>query len=185
MLRVALLNDQGQYVKASGLREERMIARCKRSFEDAGWTFTPRCLLTNPQKEIDGYATKESEACILQLKSALRPQSPWEVYKRNKELIEGIHHTSEVLHRVGQGAVGFVITDGYEGDYATWKESLNTGIAVGTLEDLSLITKNPTGAFRVLAERAGINGSTASEALPERNVSLCGWTMRMLDEPKP
>jgi hypothetical protein len=185
MLRVALLNDQEQYEKVSGLREERMIAICKRAFEQVGWKFTPRYFLTNPKREIDGHATKESETCIVQLKSMLRPQSPWEVYKRNTHVIEGIRHTSEVLHRVGQGAVGFVITDGYEGDYATWRASLDTGVAVGTLEDLDLITRNPKGAFKVLAERAGINEAVASQAIPERSVSLCGWTVRVLDEPKP
>ncbi|MGP8175256.1 MAG: hypothetical protein ACLP7O_12015 [Terracidiphilus sp.] len=185
MLRTAVLNDPGQYEKVSGLREERMIAICKKSFEEAGWTFTPHFLLTNPPKEIDVYATKESETCIVQLKSTLRPQSPWEVYKRNADVIEGINHTSEVLHRFDKGAMGIVITDGYEGDYATWRESLATGVAVATLDDLDLITKNQKGAFKVLAERAGIDGKPTSEGLPERSVSLCGWTIRMLDEPKP
>jgi len=183
MLRVAVINDPGQYEKVSGLREERMIEICKKAFSEAGWAFTPHYHLVNPLREIDGYATRGTETCILQLKSTLRPQSPWEVYKRNTDVIEGIAHTSEMLHRVGQGAVGIVITDGYEGDYATWKESLATGVAVGTLADLDWIAKSPQGAFTVLAERAGIVGDSAAQSLPERSMPLCGWSLRILDEP--
>jgi hypothetical protein len=77
-----------------------------------------------------------------------------------------------------------VITDGYEGDYATWRESLATGVAVATLTDLDWIAKNPQGAFKVLSERAGIAEGSAPQNLPERAMTLCGWTLRILDEPK-
>jgi hypothetical protein len=77
MLRVALLNDPNQYEKVSGLREARMIEVCRKAFSEAGWSFTPHYLLANPAREIDGYATRGSETCIVQLKSTLRPQSPW------------------------------------------------------------------------------------------------------------
>jgi hypothetical protein len=185
MLRAAVLNDPGQYEKVSGLREERMIAICKKAFEEAGWTFTPHHRLANPPKEIDGYATRGSETCILQLKSTIRPQSPWEVYKRNTDVIKGIAHTAEVLPRVGEAVRGIVITDGYEGDYATWNESIATGVPVATLEDLDWIAKNPQEAFKALAERAGIQENAAPNGLPERTMALCGWTIRLLDEPKP
>jgi hypothetical protein len=184
MLRVAVLNDPGQYEKVSGLREERMIEMCKKAFSEAGWTFTPHYRLANPAREIDGYATKGAETCIVQLKSTLRPQSPWEVYKRNTDVIEGITHTAEIVKRIGQGTTGIVITDGYEGDYATWKESLATGVAVATLADLNWIVKEPPDALKMLAERTGIGGDSASQRLPERSMSLCGWTLRILDEPK-
>ena len=97
MLRSAVLNDPGQYEKVSGLREERMIAICRKAFEEAGWTFTPHRILANPAREIDGYATRGAETCIVQLKSTLRPQSPWEVHKRNSDVIDGITHTAEVV----------------------------------------------------------------------------------------
>jgi hypothetical protein len=184
MLRAAVINDPGQYEKVSGLREERMIELCRKAFSEAGWAFTPHYHLVNPPKEIDGYATRGTETCILQLKSTLRPQSPWEVYKRNTDVLEGIRHTSQVLPRFGQGAVGIVITDGYEGDYATWKESLATGVPVATLADLDWVAKNPQEAFKALAERAGIVEGRAAQNLPERTVALCGWTLRILDEPK-
>jgi hypothetical protein len=185
MLRAAVLNDSAQYEKVSGLREERMIKICQKAFSDVGWTFTPHHHLTNPPKEIDGYATKGNEICIVQLKSTIRPQSPWEVYKRNTDVIEGITHTAEVVRRVGEAATGIVITDGYEGDYATWKESLATGIPVASLKDLDWIAKNPQSAFKILAERAGIEGDSTPEPLAERSASLCGWTLRILDESKP
>lgn len=184
MLRAAVINDPGQYEKVSGLREERMIELCRKAFSEAGWAFVPHYRLVDPPKEIDGHAAKGTEICILQLKSTLRPQSPWEVYKRNTDVIEGIRHTSEVLPRFGQGTVGIVITDGYEGDYATWKESLATGVAVATLADLDWIAKNPQGALKVLAERAGIVEGAAAQNLPERTMTLCGWTLRILDEPQ-
>jgi hypothetical protein len=131
MLRAAVLNDPAQYEKVSGLREERMIELCKKAFLEEGWTFTPHYRLTNPAREIDGYATKGADICIVQLKSTIRPQSPWEVYKRNTDVIDGISHTAEVVRRLGEAATGIVITDGYEGDYATWKESLATGYPRG------------------------------------------------------
>lgn len=185
MLRAAVLHDPGQYEKVSGLREERMIAICKTAFEAAGWTFTPHYHLTNPPREIDGYAARDAETCIVQLKSTLRPQSPWEVYKRNTDVIEGITHTTEVVRRLGERTTGIVISDGYEGDYATWKESLATGVSVGTLDDVDWIAKDPSGAFKILAERAGIHEQAPPDELAERGFTLCGWTLRLLDQSKP
>jgi hypothetical protein len=184
MLRAAVLNDPVQYERVSGLREERMIALCKKAFEHAGWTFTAHYHLSDPPKELDGYATKGSEICIVQLKSTLRPQSPWEVYKRNADVIDGINHTAGIVERIGT-AVGIVITDGYEGDYATWKESLATGIPVATLNDLEWIAKDPRAAFDALAERAGIEGAPSPEEVPERSIDLCGWKLILLDRAKP
>ena len=41
------------------------------------------------------------------------------------------------------------------------------------------------GAFKTLAERAGIQGEAPPEELPERSVELCGWTFRLVDQSKP
>lgn len=184
MLRAAVLHDPAQYEKVSGLREDRMIARCKAAFEAAGWTFTPRHMLSNPPREIDGYARRATETCIVQLKSTLRPQSSWEVYKRNNDIIDGIAHTAEVVRRFGEGTTGIVITDGYEGDYATWKKSLATGVPVATLEDVDWIARDLRDAFKSLARRAGIEEQAPPEELPERSFTLCGWTLRLLDRAK-
>ena len=118
-----------------------MIAVCKKAFESKNWVFTPHYLLSNPDREIDGYVTRSSEILIVQLKSTLRPQSPWEVLKRNTDVIEGICHTADIVGRIGSSAKGIVITDGYAGDYITWQESIKTGIPVATLDDLALITE--------------------------------------------
>ena len=39
--------------------------------------------------------------------------------------------------------------------------------------------------IKILAERAGIVEGSAPENLAERSMNLCGWTLRILDEPKP
>lgn len=185
MLRVAVLVDQDQYDKVSGLREERMVAQCRPAFEALGWHVQPHFHLSDPEREIDVYAAKSSQDLVIQLKSTLRPHSPWEVYKRNLDVLTGINHTAEVLPRLRKAALGFVVTDGYEGDYATWARSLETCVPVATLRDLGMIAGNPDGAFQILKERAGITGRPDSTPVPERNAELCGWRIRLLDTPKP
>jgi hypothetical protein len=97
-------------------------------------------------------------------------------------VIEGITHTAEVVRRLGQASTGIVVTDGYEGDYATWKESLATAVPVATLNDIAWIANNPRGAFKALAERAGIQQQATAEQLPERTFTLGGWTITLLDQ---
>ena len=122
---------------------------------------------------------------MIQLKSTLRPQSPWEVYKRNNDVLDGINHTTGALPRFREGALGFVVTDGYAGDYATWARSLETNVPVATLQDLELIARNPGGALQTLKEKAGIEGRPTSEPVPEREADLCGWKIRLLDAALP
>jgi hypothetical protein len=185
MLRVAVLIDREQYDKVSGLREERMVARCEAAFRAMGWSFQPHFLLSDPGREIDVYTSKNGKDVVIQLKSTLRPHSPWEVYKRNRDVLDGINHTAEVLHRFREGALGFVVTDGYEGDYATWARSLETSVPVATLQDLELIAGQPEGAFQIIKERAGIKGRPVSESVPDRETELCGWKIRLVDALKP
>jgi len=184
-LRAAVLNDRDQYERTSGRREERMIAICKPAFEAAGWKFQPHLILKNPSREIDGYAAKDRQDVVIQLKSTLRPHSPFEVHKRNSDVIEGIKHTADVLPRFREGALGFVVTDGYKGDYLTWRESLATRVPIATLQDLSMIAADPAGAFQTLAKRADIDGDPGHEPVPARVVDLCGWTIRLIDSDKP
>ncbi len=185
MLRVAVLNDSVQYEKASGLREDRMIAVCQAAFEKERWVFKPRHLLSNPAREIDGYATRAAEVLIVQLKSTLRPQSPWEVFKRNADVLEGIRHTAEMVERLGPPAKGVVITDGYAGDYVTWQESIKSGIPVATLDDAASIAADPTAAFSALAVRAGLDEVSVASDANERKVSLGAWTIRLVDQRPP
>jgi len=185
MLRVAVLNDPAQYERVSGLREDRMIVVCKAAFEKEGWTFKPRHLLSNPAREVDGYATRNTEVLVVQLKSTLRPQSPWEVLKRNTDVLEGIRHTAEIVARVVAPAMGVVITDGYAGDYATWQESIKVGVPVATLDDAALIAADPTAAFSALAVRAGLDEIQTAADANERRVKLGAWTIQLIDQMPP
>jgi hypothetical protein len=185
MLRVAVLVDREQYDKVSGLREERMVAQSGSALRAKEWVVQPHFHLRDPEREIDVYAARGQQDLVIQLKSTLRPHSPWEVYKRNADVLDGISHTAEVLPRFREGALGFVVTDGYEGDYETWARSLETNVPVATLQDLEQIACDPEGAFRRLKDRAGIKGGPSSEAFPERDIELCEWTIRLVDTRKP
>ena len=61
MLRVAVLIDRQQYDSVSGLREERMVARCRSAYEAMGWSLQPHFRLSDPEREIDVYAAKSSQ----------------------------------------------------------------------------------------------------------------------------
>jgi hypothetical protein len=83
-----------------------------------------------------------------------RPMTPGEVRYRNDDIIKGINHTAEVLPRLS-GAVGFVITNGYRGDYATWEVALRRNVMIGTVEDIGEIAADPIKATDTLKSRAG------------------------------
>ncbi|MDA2929333.1 hypothetical protein MYX84_05200 [Acidobacteria bacterium AH-259-O06] len=89
MLRLAARVDPTQYSRVSQLREDRMIDRCLGVLKEAGWTAVPKFRLKNPDSEIDVFAEKDNEKIFVELKSTLRPESPWEAYKRNQEIIKG------------------------------------------------------------------------------------------------
>jgi hypothetical protein len=185
MLRLAVYTDSNQYSKVSGLREGRMVERSTEALQASGWDVRPHFRLTNPERELDIYATRGGQVLVIQLKSVLRPHSPWEVFKRNQDIIGGIRHTAEALARLGANSRGFVITDGYAGDYMTWRESLTTRIPVATLEDLGPIARDPDAAFENLKEAAGISGLRSSEPVPEREVDIQGWKIRLVDSAPP
>lgn len=88
MLRLAALVDGPQYVRVSGLREERMIAVCRQILEPLEWTVTPRLRLSDSLGDVDVYAVRGRDRMVIQLKSTLRPESPWEVYKRNVNILD-------------------------------------------------------------------------------------------------
>jgi hypothetical protein len=150
-----------------------------------GWNVRSHLRLKDPDREIDIYAARGKRDLVIQLKSTLRPHSPWEVYKRNADVLDGINHTAEVLPRFREGAVGFVVTDGYEGDYAMWARSLEVKVPIATLEDLDLIATNAEGASDNLKDRAGIQGKPSSDPVPERDIEICDWTIRLVDAKKP
>jgi hypothetical protein len=188
MLRLAARLDQDQYSKASTLREGRMIEMCREAFENCQtpWTFKSRVQYRRPDQEADVVATRESTSVVLQLKSTLRPETPWEVRKRNEAVTAGIGHTKSLLER-RIADQGFVVTDGYRGDYACWAEAIESGVAIATLSDLDVIAANPVAAVQELEKRVGIvdPAQDCGKRIPDRETELMGWILRFVDKEAP
>jgi hypothetical protein len=190
MLRVACRVDRDQYSKVSGLREDRMIAFCKDEFEAKGWKVEPHKKIRRQpkkeiEKEIDILARRETETVVLQLKSTLRPEAPWEVYKRNEDILKGVEHTGQVLQLLQKNALGFVITDGYRGDYVTWASALRASIPIGTLRDVSDIAQDPVNTIELLKQRVGFDQSRKPEPMEDREFNMMGWRIKVIDSPSP
>lgn len=185
MLRVAARVDPRQYSNVSGLREERMIHLCTKALTARGWDVSPHYELTDPLRELDIYATRGNEKLVLQLKSTLRPETPWEVLKRNDDLLAGIEHTSEACARLAEGTVGIVITDGYRGDYYTWARALSLSVMTGTVRDIDDIAESPLVALELLKLRAGFSSQAEAQPFPDRDFQLFGWTFRLTDSAEP
>src|SRR5271166_2598853 len=185
MLRLAAAADVAQYVKVSGLREGRMIERCREVLEGKGWKVHPRHLLHDPPKEIDVYAIRDGLHLVLQLKSTLRPETPWEVHKRNDDILTGIAQAQDARDRIGPGTTGAIITDGYRGDYSTWRLAAEHQIPIGTLEDIPDIARNPHQIFELLKTRVGFDIAPPEGAPLERACELMGWNIRIVDSPSP
>ena len=118
---------------------------------------------------------------MLQLKSTLRPEAAGEVNNRNKDIIDGIAQTRDTRTRIGSGAIGAVITDGYRGDYSTWSRAVEHQISIGTLEDIPDIAHNPQQIFELLKARAGFAAVRPEGAPFERSCDLMGWTILIVD----
>ncbi|MBN1906279.1 MAG: hypothetical protein JW927_14405 [Deltaproteobacteria bacterium] len=188
MLRLAALVDSDQYSKVSTLREARMIKICRDTLKKCipPWFVDEHVIYKDPLQEVDVLASRGANSLILQLKSTLRPETPWEVYKRNEDIIKGIKHTQRLLDR-GVGNQGFVLTDGYWGDYACWSEALLSNIPIATLYDVESIAADPILAVSEMKNRIGIV-YPADESLltiPDREGELMGWTLRFIDSHSP
>ncbi|MGH7984665.1 MAG: hypothetical protein ACREQX_00020 [Candidatus Binataceae bacterium] len=132
-----------------------MIEILRHHLEEQQWQVKPHHILREPDMEIDIYSFRsDTERIILQLKSLVRPMTPREVRRRNEDIICGINHTAAVVSRL-PGAVGFVITNGYRGDYATWKVALRHNVTIGTVEDIREVTTDPIRAIDALKARVG------------------------------
>lgn len=185
MLRVAVRVDPTQYSHVSGLREERMIRLCTDALMARGWDVKPHYELTDPPRELDIYATRGGDRLVLQLKSTLRPETPWEVLKRNDDLLVGIEHTSEARARLPGGTVGVVLTDGYRGDYYTWARALTLNVMIGTVRDIDDMAESPLVALELLKLRAGFNPQAEARPFPDHEFQLFGWTFRLIDSAEP
>lgn len=122
---------------------------------------------------------------IIQLKSTLRPQTPWEVFKRNEDLVNGLKQTRSLLDR-GVASHGFVVTDGYRGDHTCWDKALADDIPIATLYDVETIAEDPAAAIAEVKKRVGIaDGAASPEGLPDREGDLLGWKLRIVDAEAP
>lgn len=188
MLRLAALVDPNRYTLAATLREDRMIAKCRQVLESATppWHVSSRVTYTNPEQEADVIATRDSVGLAIELKSTLQPEAPWEVHKRNEDIIRGVKQAKALIDR-GVANFGFVITDGYRGDYACWAEALSSQVTIGTLDDLVEIGLNPTVAATSLRAKVGITDDAfgSHENLPDREDELMGWKIRLVDSAAP
>jgi hypothetical protein len=180
MLRLAALVDGPQYVRVSGVREERMIVACRRILEPLGWTVTPLLRLSNPAGDVDVYAVRGHDRMVVQLKSTLRPESPWEVHKRNDDILDGIEEAHRARAQLGEDVTAVFITDGYRGDFATWAVAIERRVATGTLEDLQRVGSAPSQAFEILRRGAGF-GRRSRSGSRERSCDIMGWSLRLVD----
>ena len=183
MLRLAAREDEKQYSHVSGLREDRMINACVTAFAESkgGWRIDSSVVLTDPPQEADIVAARSGDTLVIELKSTLRPETVWEVYKRNQDIFEGLCQAESLVRR-GVGDRGLVITDGYRGNYMCWKEALRRDVAIGTLGELEDLARDPNRAIRAMMTRAGVpTGKHGGRRLPDRNVDIFGWTLRLVD----
>ena len=183
MLRLAARLDEKQYSSVSGLREARMANACRTAFEGGTgvWTVRSPKILTDPAQEADVVASRSDESLVIELKSTLRPETVWEVYKRNRNILHGVSQAQSLVRR-GVADRGLVITDGYRGDYQCWAEALRCGITIGTLHDLHDLARDPQDAIQLMKQRAGIaTGTYTPRRLPERKADLLGWKLRLID----
>jgi len=183
MLRLAAREDEEQYSKVSGLREGRMLKACRSAFESSnrGWTVRGPVPLADPPQEADILASRSGETLVIELKSTLRPEAPWEVYKRNEDIRRGICQAESLVRRQ-VGNRGLIITDGYRGDYVCWEEALRREVVIGTLEDLEELALDPDRVIQTMKTRAGIPaGEHGGRRLSDRKVKLFGWTLRLVD----
>jgi len=188
MLRLAARVDPDQYSKASTLREGRIISICRDALEQCvrPWSVTTHVLYKDPPQEVDVLASRNAKTLILQLKSTLRPETPWEVFKRNEGIIEGVKHTMRLVDR-GVANQGFVVTDGYRGDYECWTGALAFEIPIATLYDIEEIASDPVAAAAEVKSHVGITASAPEPlpGVPDREGDLMGWTLRFVDRHAP
>ncbi|HYG64445.1 MAG TPA: hypothetical protein VEL74_17840 [Thermoanaerobaculia bacterium] len=188
MLRLAARVDQRQYSLASVRREERMLAICRRALEQASppWAVEEQVRYKKPTQEADILAKRGADKIAIELKSTLRPETPWEVFKRNQDLVKGVKQVKRLIDR-SVAERGFLVTDGYRGDYVCWAEALANEVPIGNLYDLDIIAEDPSGALRRLKDLVGIPTADIRipEGLPDREENLFEWTLRLVDRKSP
>ena len=183
MLRLAAREDRDQYSLVSGLREDRMIDKCKVAFceQTDSWVVQSKVELENPEQEVDMIAERHDESLAIELKSTLRPETLWEVYKRNQDIKRGVSQIKSIIER-GVARTGLVVTDGYRGDFRCWGEALRREVTIGTLHEIEELAQDPDSAIQLMKEKAGVNTDGRSgQRLPDRKTEILGWKLRLVD----
>ena len=160
-----------------------MVEACRTIFEGTSqeWTVRSPVKLTTPPQEADFVARRSNDSIVIELKSTLRPETLWEVYKRNSDILDGLSQAQSLVRR-GVARRGFVITDGYRGDYQCWEEAFRRDVTIGTLLDLEELVSDPHDAVQLMRRNAGANKSEHAERrLPERRADILGWKLRLID----
>ena len=187
MLRLAAREDPHQYSMVSGLREDRMIEKCRTAFRKstAPWDFRSKVELNEPKQEVDVLASRNGDEIALELKSTLRPETLWEVHKRNEDIMSGLTQIKSIVDR-GVARIGLLLTDGYRGDYRCWGEAIRRDVTIGTLHQIEELAQDPDSAIQLMKENAGAKTNGRSgQRLPDRETEILGWTLRLVDaEPK-
>ena len=183
MLRLAAREDPDQYSRVSGLREDRMIEKCIAAFQKPTdqWTVQSKVELGDPEQEVDFIASRQNWNIAVELKSTLRPESLWEVYKRNQDVIDGISHIESIVNR-RVAHKGLVVTDGYRGDFRCWGEALRREVIIGTLHEIKELAQYPDNTVQLMKEKAGVKTDGRSgQRLADRQAEILGWTLRLVD----
>ena len=183
MLRLASREDPRQYNLVSGLREDRMIEKCRTAFRELTdpWDFRSKVELDRPKQEIDVLASRNGDEIALELKSTLRPETLWEVYKRNEDIMGGLSQIESIVDR-GVARIGFLLTDGYRGDYRCWGEAIRRDVTIGTLHEIEELAQDTDNAIQLMKEKAGVKTDGQSgQRLPDRETEILGWKLRLVD----
>ena len=183
MLRLAAREDPDQYNRVSGLREDRMIDKCKLAFGEQAdsWVIRRKVELENPEQEVDMIAERHDASLAIELKSTLRPETLWEVHKRNQDIKKGVSQIKSIIER-GVARTGLVITDVYRGDFRCWDEALRRDVTIGTLHEIEELAQDPDNAIQLMKVKAGvITDGQSGQRLPDRNAEILGWTLRLVD----
>ena len=94
------------------------------------------------------------------------------------------HRAREDQHPEGAArhlrCVGFVISNGYRGDYATWDGAIRRNVMIGTIEDIREIAAPPIKMIEVLRSRAGFKQKPSDAPIPRPSrFRLGSWNIEL------
>lgn len=190
MIRVARRVDPAQYSRVSEERHRRLCEFVAKALRSNGWNADPNVILhptgAHGENEVDVLGRRGDDLIAIECKTTYRPQSPAEVFGRNKEIIGGIDHTVAVLSRSDVESngtrTGLVVTDGYRGDYECWAHALKTDISIAAIDDISVVAQDPQRAIGALRENIGIRDTATPSDGPSHTFKLFGLTVTVTED---